>query len=145
VAEPAVAVTGTPLVRLVPRLLNDRRIRYVIVGGIAAAVYYAIFTAGWLLSARQVPYLAMVLVANLGCAVLTYPLYRHGVFGASGGFLRGFLRFYVLCLGSLVFSFAGMPLLVEAAGVPVLVAQAVLIVVWPLFNYQLSKRWAFRR
>ena len=129
VTEPAVPVTETQTVRFVLGLLSDRRIRYIIVGVIAAAVYYAIFTAGWLLSGRQVPYLAMVMIANLGCAMLTYPLYRHGVFGASGGFLRGFLRFYVLCLGSLVFSFAGMPLLVEAAGVPVLVAQAVLIVV----------------
>jgi putative flippase GtrA len=132
-------------IRLAIRLLNDRRVKYLIVGGIASAVYYAIFTAGWLLSDQHVPYLAMVVVANFWCAVLTYPLYRRGVFESTGPYLRGFLRFYVLCLGSLVFSFAGMPLLVEIVGVPVLVAQAILIVVWPLLNYQLSRRWAFRR
>ena len=39
----------------------------------------------------------------------------------------------------------GLPLLVEVFNVPVLIAQAILIVAAPMINYQLSKLWAFRR
>jgi putative flippase GtrA len=121
----------------------DRRIRYLMVGGVAAVVFYGVFSAGWLLLAGRVPYLGMVLVANIVTAVSTYPLYRRKVFAATG-WLRGFLRFYVVCFGSLVFNLVSLPLLVEAAHVPVLLAQAIVIVVTPLVNYQVNRCWTFR-
>jgi putative flippase GtrA len=122
----------------------DRRVRYLLVGGVAAVVFYGVFSGGWLLLHRHAPYLAMVLAANLVTAVSTYPLYRRHVFASTEPWLRGFLRFYVVCFGSLVFNLVGLPLLVEAARVPVLVAQAIVIVVTPLVNYQVNRCWTFR-
>ncbi|GAA2329213.1 GtrA family protein [Dactylosporangium salmoneum] len=127
------------------RFLADRRVRYVAVGGFSSAVYYALFAALYLTTRHHLHYLALPVLANLGCAIATYPLQRRWVFVSKGPVLSGFLKFYVICLWAMLFTYAGLPLLVELAGVPVLVAQAVLIVTAPLVNYQLSKSWAFRR
>ncbi|MER7006896.1 GtrA family protein [Dactylosporangium sp. NPDC000555] len=127
------------------KLLTDRRVRYVAVGGVSSAVYYALFAAIYLTTRHHLHYLAVPVLANLGCAIVTYPLQRRWVFRATGPVVAGFLKFYVICLWALVFTYAGLPLLVELAGVPVLAAQALLIVAAPLINYQLSKFWAFRR
>jgi putative flippase GtrA len=125
-------------------VLRDRRVRYLFVGGVSAVVYYGTFSAGWLLSGRHIPYLAMTLIANFVTAVLTYPLYRRGVFRFDGPWLSGFVRFYMVCLWALVFAFVALPLLIEVAHVPVLIAQAIVIVVGPVINYQIIKYWAFR-
>jgi putative flippase GtrA len=125
-------------------VLADRRVRYLVVGGVAALVYYGLFAAAWLLSAGRAPYLALAVAANLVTAVVTHPLYRRGVFRSGGPWLAGFARFYLTCLWSLAASLGGLPLLVEVARVPVLVAQAIVIVALPLVNYQVNRRWAFR-
>ena len=80
-------------------------------------------------------------------AAVSYPLYR-AIFGSADngerGRLPGFLRFYVIFLGGLLFVLGGLPILVEVLGMPVLLAQAGLILAWPLLNYQLLRLWAFR-
>ena len=37
-------------------LLHDRRVRYVLAGGISSGTYYGVFWIGWLLTAGGVPY-----------------------------------------------------------------------------------------
>ena len=86
----------------------------------------------------------MVLLANIATAVSTYPLYRRHVFGSTGPWLRGFLRFYAVCFGSLVFNLVSLPLLVEVARLPVLPAQAIVIVVTPLVDCPVNRCWTFR-
>lgn len=125
-------------------LLNDRRVRYVVAGSVGALGYYTLFSGGWLLLGPRVPYLLIAVVANAVNAVLTYPLYRRLVFRRSGPWLAGLVRFYVICLWSLFVTLAGLPLLVEFAGLHVLVAQALIIIGTPLINYQLHRFWAFR-
>ena len=130
---------------MIGRLLADRRVRYVLAGGLAAAVYYGTFAAAWLVLPRQVPYLSLAVLTNFLTAVVMYPIQRRLVFRVDGPWLSGFLRFYLLCLGALLIVLVGLPLLVEVGHLHVLVAQAVVIVGSPLINYQVSRRWAFRR
>jgi putative flippase GtrA len=127
------------------RLYNDRRVRYLAVGGVSAVAYYGFFAVAYLLTREHVHYLILTVIANLVCAVVTYPLQRRFVFQSTGPVIAGFLRFYVICLWALGFTLLGLPLLVEVSHVPVLIAQLILIVGAPLINYQLSKLWAFRR
>jgi putative flippase GtrA len=145
------------LARTAVALYNDRRVRYLGVGGVSALSYYGFYTALYLLTSAdlfgrvlllsrdQLHYLVPTVVANLLCGVVTYPLQRHFVFQSKGPVVSGFLKFYLICLWALLFTWLGLPLLVEVCDVPVLVAQAILIVAAPLINYQLSKLWAFRR
>ena len=129
---------------IIVRLAADRRVRYLGAGGIAAVLYYAVFAAGWALTAHRLPYLLIAVLANLVTAPPIYQLYRRLVFRATGPWLAGFLRFYVLAVGSLLFTLVGLPLLVEALRLHVLLAQAIVLIVSPLVNYQLGKVWAFR-
>jgi putative flippase GtrA len=126
------------------RIARDRRVRYLFAGGVAAVVFYGSFAGGWLLSGGRVPYLLMAVVANAVTTIVTYPLYRTVVFGSAAPWLSGFARFYVICLGALAFTAVGLPALVEIAHLPVLLAQAILILVVPLVNYQLNRYWTFR-
>jgi putative flippase GtrA len=141
-----VSPVDTPPARrhIIRALIDDQRVRYLATGGITAVVYYAIFSAGWLLLDGRIPYLLMAVIANMATAVLTYPIYRVAVFRASGPWLSGFARFYAVFVWGLVFSLGGLPLLVEVLHVNVLVSQAIILVASPLINYQLHKLWAFR-
>jgi putative flippase GtrA len=125
------------------RLLRDRRVRYVAAGALSAGTYYGLFSLGWLALAGRLPYPGLVVLVNIATAMVTYPLYRQRVFGASGPFLSGFFRFYVTSLGGLAYFLLGLPLLVEVARVPVLPAQAAMLVALPLINYQVLRRWVF--
>jgi putative flippase GtrA len=127
------------------RIAADRRVRYLAAGGFGALLYYLLFTAGWLLWGSTVPYLVTAAATSTVCAVVTYPVYRTLVFRADAAGLAGFLRFYALCLGALAFSLGGLTVLVELAGLHVLLAQAVIVLAGPLINYQLGRLWAFRR
>ncbi|MET7419182.1 GtrA family protein [Dactylosporangium sp. NPDC005555] len=159
-AAPSAAASQAPrswLARTVIALYNDRRVRYLAVGGVSAVSYYGFYTALYLLTSDdfygqvyfltpdQMHYLVPTVIANFLCGVVTYPLQRYFVFQSKGPVLSGFFKFYLICLWALLFTWLGLPLLVEVFNVPVLIAQAILIVVAPLINYQLSKLWAFRR
>ncbi|HET6213513.1 MAG TPA: GtrA family protein [Micromonosporaceae bacterium] len=132
-------------------LLADRRVRYVAVGCLAAAVYYGLFSAGYLLAGHRISASAgfsadvIAVFANLATAVLTFPLYRVAVFGGDGPWIQGFLRFYVIAFWSLLWSLVGLPLLIDVVGLPVLLAQAIIVVAVPLLNYQIHIFWTFRR
>jgi putative flippase GtrA len=134
--------TAVPRLR---RLVADRRIRYVLAGGLSAVIYYGAFSAGWLLWGRHVPYLVIAIIANAVAAGLTFPIYRRVVFQHLGPWAPAFVKFYLVYVWGLIFSLVGLPPLVEWAGLPVLLAQAVVIVATPVLNYQLHRIWAFRR
>ena len=129
---------------MIARLAADRRVRYVVAGGIGAAVYYSLFTLGWLTVSRRVPYLLIATVASTLTAILTYPIYRWFVFRTTGPWVAGFLRFYVVCVWALIFSLGGLWTLVEVIGLHPLLGQAIVITLGPLINYQAGRLWAFR-
>ncbi|MEV6964712.1 GtrA family protein [Hamadaea sp. NPDC051192] len=129
--------------RLAVTLLNDSRVRYLLAGGITAVISYAYFSVLFLLVGHHVHYLVTLTIANFLTTVTAYPIYQHGVYQAGQGGFAQFLRFYATCLWALVFGLVTMPLLVELVSVPVLLAQAIVIVVFPLINYPLQRRWAF--
>lgn len=121
-----------------------RPLRYLLAGGVAAALYYGVFAAGWTLLGARLPYLVVAVLANVTTAAPIYQIYRRLVFRVRGPWWAGFARFAVLSIGSLLVVTAGLPMLVEVAGLPVLLAQAIVITGSPLVNYQLARLWAFR-
>ncbi|WP_238008304.1 GtrA family protein [Dactylosporangium sp. AC04546] len=141
----ATEARGRPrLTRTVVAFANDRRVRYLLVGGVSAVSYYGFYAGLYLLTRDWLHYLVPAFAANLLCAVVTYPLQRRFVFRSRSPLVAGFVKFYVVCLWALGFTLVGLPVLVELAGIPVLVSQAILIVTAPIINYQLTKFWVFR-
>ena len=126
------------------RMGRDRRVRFIAAGGFSAVLYYIVFAAGWLYLSPGIPYLLLAVLTGTLCAVATYPVYRCLVFRTGGPVLRGFLRFYALCMWSLLFSLGGLWTLVEVVHLHVLVAQALIMLLGPLINYQAGRLWAFR-
>jgi putative flippase GtrA len=135
-------VTGPK--RLILAIYDDSRARYVAVGGTSAVVYYVVFAAGYWLVGRHVQYLILAFVTNLINCVLMYPLYRSVVFRSTAPWLRGFYRYYVICLWSFVFAVILLPPLIELLHIPVLVSILIVLVLQPIVNYQANKLWAFR-
>jgi putative flippase GtrA len=114
-------------------------------GALTALLYYAILAAGLLTLRDTVPYLCVVVASNFFAVVVAYPWYRLVVFhGTAGSWLTGYLRFYAVGLAGLVSSLIGLPILVELAGIPVLVAQPFLIAASVPLNYAIYRIWAFR-
>jgi putative flippase GtrA len=130
--------------RLIARLADDRRVRYIATGGLSSVVYYLLFAAGWLTLSHWIPYLVIAVLSSTLTAIVTYPVYRSVVFRTGGPVISGFLRFYVVCVWAMAFNLGGLWLLVDVAGLHVLIAQAIVIVLGPLINYQASRLWAFR-
>lgn len=129
---------GTPATR------HGQRIAYLLAGAGTAGVYYGILVIGLLSLGEAVPYLLLAVFSHLLTALLVYPVYRRVVFPATGrNWLPGFLRFYAVGLGFLATSLVGLPILVELAGVPVMVAQALIILVSPPSSYVINRGWVF--
>jgi putative flippase GtrA len=135
--------TAISVSQLGARAIGDHRIRYLIVGAGTNVLYLGLFWLGWHLLEGIVPYLVVTAAANLTTALTVYPTYRNFVFGSSTGRLRGFLKFYTVYLVGLACSLLGMPLLIEVLGVPVVLAQAVMIAVVPIISYLLHRFWTF--
>ncbi|GAA0374249.1 hypothetical protein GCM10009530_25950 [Microbispora corallina] len=128
----------------IPALLGQR-ITYLLAGAMTAGVYYALLVVGLLVTKNAVPYLFLVVAGHLLTVLIVYPLYRLVVFQAHGiGWVRGYLRFYAVGLTFLGASAVGLPILVQIAGVPLLAAQALIILLNPPLSYAVNRAWTFR-
>jgi putative flippase GtrA len=125
--------------------LDGHRITYLLAGAMTAAVYYALLGMALLAVKETVPYLLLVVASHFVTVVIVYPWYRLVVFRASGdSWLIGYLRFYMVGLSFLGASVVALPILVEFAGVSIMVAQGVVIVMSPPLSYAIHRKWTFR-
>jgi putative flippase GtrA len=125
--------------------LFGERVTYLLAGGVTAGVYYAILYAG-LLAAHDVPYLLLVVGSHFVTALIVYPMYRLAIFKvADQDWLPGFMRFYAVGIGFLGASVIGLPILVEFGGVPLMAAQALIILMSPPLSYAINRTWTFRK
>ncbi|MFL6053638.1 MAG: GtrA family protein [Actinoallomurus sp.] len=126
--------------------LLGERITYLLAGAVTGGIYYALLGLGLLATKNTVPYLLLVVGSHFATTVIVYPLYRLVVFKVSGeGWLSGCLRFYAVGLSFLGASVIGLPLLVEFAGIPLMMAQALIILLSPPFSYAINRTWTFRK
>ncbi|WP_329083736.1 MULTISPECIES: GtrA family protein [unclassified Streptosporangium] len=124
---------------------GGHRITYLLAGAMTALVYYALLGLGLLVVEDGVPYLFLVVVSHLVTVVIVYPWYRLVVFRGSGhSWFAGYLRFYAVGLSFLAASVIGVPLLVELAGIPIMVAQGMVILTSPPLSYAINRAWVFR-
>ncbi|MEV6867973.1 GtrA family protein [Streptosporangium subroseum] len=126
--------------------LGGNRTTYLLVGAMTAVVYYALLGLALLIAGDEVPYLFLVMACHMVTVVVIYPWCRLVVFRDCGqSWLRGLLKFYAVGLSFLVVCMVGLPFLVEFLGIPIMIAQALLIVVNPPLSYAIHRTWTFRR
>ncbi|MFJ2029978.1 GtrA family protein [Streptosporangium sp. NPDC087985] len=125
-------------------VLGGQRITYLLAGAMTAAVYYVLLGLGLLAAKDDVPYLSLLVVSHLITSIIVYPWYRLVVFRVSReSWIAGYLRFYVVGLSFLAASVIGVPILVEFAGIPIMVAQGLIIIASPPLGYAIHRTWTF--
>jgi putative flippase GtrA len=145
-------VPRTPPASRLRELLADRRVRFLLVGGVNTVFAFVLFagleaTAGRALDRAGNP-VAGSLVPLLGsyavAILVAFALYRRLVYRVHGHVLGDLGRFVSVYVVSITLNAVLLPLLV-AVGVPRLGAQALLVVLITVVSYVGHGRFSFRR
>jgi putative flippase GtrA len=128
-------------------LLRDERIRFMLVGGINTVIQFGLFALFDHGDRSPVRYLGSVYGSYTIAIVIAFFLHRRFTFRATGAGhpIVEFFRFASVYVVSLAINTAILPLLVEAAHLAPLLAQAIVTVITVLLSYFGHKYFSFRR
>ena len=141
-AEAPGGMSGTPGWFL--RVVRDQRVAFLLVGGINTVVGFLCF-AGFLVLLGKQHYLVALVCAHVVAVLIAFVLYRFVVFRVRGHVLADLWRFETVYLSALAVNFVLLPGLVEIAHLPVLLAQALIVLVTSVMSWVGHKRFSFRR
>jgi putative flippase GtrA len=119
--------------------------RYVAVGIINTAFGYGVFAVLDLAFGDTVPYLGLLLVAHVVSVLEAFVLHKVLVFRVQGRWFRDLSRFWSVYLIALGVNLVTLPLLVEIVGLPVLLAQAVVLATLTGATFLAHRHYTFRR
>src|ERR1039458_8564633 len=126
------------------RVVRDQRVAFLIVGGINTIVGFLCF-AGFLVLVGKQRYLVALVCAHVVSVLIAFVLYRFVVFKVRGHVLADLWRFETVYLSALAVNFVVLPVLVELAHLPVLLAQAMIVFVTSVMSWVGHKHFSFRR
>ncbi|WP_235833208.1 GtrA family protein [Glaciibacter flavus] len=128
-------------------MLADQRVRFLIVGAVNTVVAYVLFAVftRWVFGTSPGGYLLSLALSYAIAIVLAFVLYRRFVFRVSGNVVIDFVRFVGVYALTITINFVALPLLVEALRVPVLIAQALIVIVATLISFFGHRSFSFRR
>lgn len=132
---------------LVRRLLGDQRVRFLLIGAINTVIGYGLFALFMLAIGATIGYFGSLYASYAIATVIAFILHRRFTFRAdkSGNAILDFLRFQSVYIVALTVNTIALPLLVEWARVPPLVAQAVIVIATTVISYFGHKWFSFRR
>ncbi len=148
VTSPSVPTApATSLRQRLHRLLNDERVRFILVGGLNTSVGYLIFVILEVSLGDKLGYFFSLYGSFLLSSVSAFLLHRRVTFriAGSGRIFVDFLRFLSVYSFALVINSIALPLLVEVAGMVPLLAQALIVAATTLVSYFGHKFFSFRR
>ena len=119
--------------------------RFVAVGVVNTAFGYGLFAILEITVGATIPYLYLLLVAHVISVLEAYVLQRRFVFQVQGLWLRDLLRFWSVYLVALAINVVALPLLVEVVELPVLLAQALILMTMTLGTFVAHRSYSFRR
>jgi putative flippase GtrA len=126
------------------RVARDQRVAFLIVGGVNTVIGFLSFM-GFLALLGQQRYLVALVCSHVVAVLIAFVLYRFAVFKVRGHLLRDLWRFETVYLAALAVNFVLLPLVVEVAHLPVLLAQALIVLVTSLMSWVGHKHFSFRR
>ena len=141
-AVPPSGMSGPPGWLL--RVVRDQRVAFLTVGAVNTVVGFLCF-AGFLVVLGQQRYLAALVCAHVVSVLIAFVLYRLVVFRVRGHVLADLWRFETVYLSALAVNFVLLPGLVEIAHLPVLLAQALIVLVTSVMSWVGHKHYSFRR
>jgi putative flippase GtrA len=123
----------------------NQGLRYLVVGGWNTVFGYGFFVLLNVLFGDDVHYMALFVVANVVAVLNAFVCYRVFVFKVRGDVLRDLARFSLVYVGAFAVNAVALPVLVEVAGVPVLLAQAVIVGGTVVASFFAHRSFSFRR
>jgi putative flippase GtrA len=128
-------------------LLNDERVRFIIIGGLNTGVGYLVFVILELSFGARLGYFFSLYGSFLLSSVSAFLLHRRVTFRVtgSGGIVVDFLRFLSVYAFALIINSIALPLLVEVVDMNPLIAQAIIVAATTLVSYFGHKFFSFRR
>jgi len=126
------------------RVVRDQRVAFLAVGAVNTLFGYLLFVVLLLLLGHRL-YLVALVCAYVLSVLVAFVLYRHLVFKVRGHVLADLWRFVTVYLASFAINLVVLPLLVELAHLPVLVAQAMIVLLTSMMSWVGHKHYSFRR
>jgi len=120
-------------------------LRFLIVGAFNTAFGFLLFALMLHLAGDHVHYLVVLVFATIIAVLVAFAAYRTFVFRVRGNVLRDLGRFSLVYVGVLAANVIVLPLLVEVAGLPILTAQAIVVVAAVVASFLLHRSFSFRR
>jgi putative flippase GtrA len=124
---------------------RERGVRYLLVGAWNTVFGYGVFAALQLTLGDSVGYIILLAIAQVLGTLNAFVGYRLLVFRVQGDVLRDLARFSTVYVGAFLVNLAALPLLVEAFGVPVLLAQAAVVAGTVVASFFVHRGFSFRR
>jgi putative flippase GtrA len=142
-AVPPAGMVGLPGPLL--RLIRDQRVAFLLIGAVNTAVGFAWFVLFDFLVGTHFGYFATLACSHVASVLCAFVLYRRFVFRVRGHVLRDLARFEAVYLVAIGINFLALPLLVEIAGLPVLLSQALIVFITTLVSFVGHRYFSFRR
>ncbi len=119
-------------------------LRFLIVGGINTAFGYLATVGLYYALAPAIHIVIIGVIANIICITEAFVVYKLFVFRTPTGWLREYLKCYVVYGGSAVVGIAGLWLLVNIIGMKFWIAQGALMVLGVAISYIGHDRFTFK-
>jgi putative flippase GtrA len=126
------------------RVVRDQRVAFLGVAIFNTGFGFICF-AGFLFLFGHERYLLALLCAHVVSVLMAFVLYRHLVFRVHGHVLADLWRFETVYLSALAVNLVVLPLLVELAHLPVLLAQALVVLLTSVMSWVGHRHYSFRR
>lgn len=127
------------------RLVKDRRVAFLAVGGFNTVLGYLWFVFFQLTLGHTWGYMWALILSHVVSVLCAFVMHRKFVFRVVGHWWRDLARFELVQLTALGFNIVALPALVEIVGLTPLVAQAMVAVVTVTFSYFAHRHFSFRR
>ena len=125
--------------------VTEQGVRFVAVGAFNTVFGYGSFALMQLTLGEDVHYMVLLVAAWILNVLEAYLAYRYLVFKVRGAFFRALARFSLVYVGAFVLNLVALPVGVDVLGLPVLAAQAVVLVVTVVVSFFAHRTFSFRR
>lgn len=120
-------------------------IRYLLVGIWNTIFGYGLFVVLEVTAGHVVPYMVILVIAQVVSTFVAYVLYRYLVFRVRGRFWFDLLRFSLVYAAAFAVNLVLLPVLVSGLGWNVLVSQALIVGGTVVASFVAHRNFSFRR
>lgn len=149
--EAGAAVDGSAVSRfatsadLVRHVVHDRRVAFLLAGGLNTAFGFSCFVAYQTLLGHVASYMLVLLLAHATSLFFAFTVHRRFVFRVTGNLWQDLWRFESVNLTSLGVNAVLLPLCVEGMGLPVIASQGFVTAVIAVISWLGHSRFSFSR